>query len=230
MLMDPQRVPEAADEVPSIESVVNVWPSQRNGRGGRFLANPDYVPAENDSPSDVVDANLRFLMQKGPEAAKYIRAIFRDARFEVVMNGDGHPQVVRSPDGAAYVLVATAESHKRRVSSPVWWRVGVAELIELTGDENQVLFNPGSAASVRVAGDVVRGAGELAEQEIVALYEELLGEYEGRCVLAWDIEENDSWVSAVAAGDPVKSRVAWPDRPSFPRDCPVSGFSWVGWW
>ncbi|TDD40909.1 hypothetical protein [Saccharopolyspora elongata] len=109
------------------------------------------------------------------------------------MNGAGHPQVVRSPDEAAYVLVAMAESPKRRVSSLVWWRVAVAELIELTCNENQVLFNPGSAASVCVAGDAVRDAYELAEQKIVAVYEELLGEYQGRCVLVWDIEEDDSW-------------------------------------
>lgn len=95
------------------------------------------------------------------------------------MNGAGHAQVVRSSDEAAYVLVATAESPMRRVSSLVWWRVGVAELIELTGNENQVSFIPGSAASVCVAGDAVQDAYELAEQKIVALYEEL--------------EEDDSW-------------------------------------
>lgn len=79
--MDPRWVREAAEEVPLIYSVVSVWPSQKNWCVGRFLAGPDYVPAENDSLSDVPDATLRFLMEKGPDGAKYLRAFFRDARF-----------------------------------------------------------------------------------------------------------------------------------------------------
>src|SRR4051812_18447421 len=67
MLTDPRWVPGAEDEAPPIEAVVGLWPFE-NGKVGKFRSNPDYRPVDEESPTDLVDAVLRLVVQNRAEA------------------------------------------------------------------------------------------------------------------------------------------------------------------
>ena len=133
--------PEWADGEPPFEAVVGVWAD------GRFRSNPEYRPRFPESPSDPVDAVLRL----GDTAQ--LRAVLEDATFELAMNGDGRPLVVRSPDDRPGLIVATSAPHRERVPAPAWRTIGLDEL----PGEHDVLVNPGGPAPVRLAASFFLG-------------------------------------------------------------------------
>lgn len=204
--LDPWRAPEAADSIPPPESVLGVWPSDGAGGVGRLRVNPDYVPSADESPTDAVDAMLRSLMRRGSDAAAYLQAVLCDVSFEVAMNGDGRALVVRSRDGSACLVVATAESHRRRVSAPAWCRVDLPGILDLLSDGGEVAFNPGGPASVCVADAFLRASCTLTQQDILALYAEFREQNADGCILPWRFGDDGSVGSVVGA----VSRTAWP--------------------
>jgi hypothetical protein len=167
--MDPAWQPASEADTPPIQSVVGLWPVEEEGKVGKFRPNPEYVPTDEDSPSDPLDAVLRLALQ-GRAEAEQIQLMLRDTLFDIAMNGDGRPLVTVSPDGISCVVVATGERHRQRVNSPDWRRIDLAELAELLADEVDVLFNPGGSAAVRLAGDFMRETLMMDEEEISELY------------------------------------------------------------
>jgi hypothetical protein len=163
LLMDPAWRPVAADEAPPAEAVVGLWPVE-DGVIGRFRPNPDYVPADENSPTDPLDLVLR-LMLAGQAETWRLRLMVRDSRYDVAMNGDGTPLVTTSPDGVPCVVVATAEPHRRRLRVPDWQQVDLGELVELLADGVDVLFNPGGPATTRLTGDFLRETTLLDQDE-----------------------------------------------------------------
>jgi hypothetical protein len=169
LLMDPAWQPQAENETPPISAVVGLWPLDSDGKVGKFRPNPDYVPSDEDSPADPLDAVLHLAM-RGEAEAELIQLMLRESVFDVAMNGDGRPMVAKSPDDIPCVVVATAEPHRRRVNSPGWRRVDLEELVELLDDDIDVLFNPGGPASVRLTGDFMRETAMLDDDEVARLY------------------------------------------------------------
>ena len=160
LLVDPAW---SGDGEPPLSAVVGLWPVE-DGAVGRFRANPDYAPSDPASPTDPVDALLRLAL-RGAADAEQIQLVLRDALFDVAMNGDGRPLVVRSPDDKPCVVVATAEPHRRRVRSPQWRRADVEELVGLLADGVDVLFNPDGPASVRLLGSFIRSTTLLTDED-----------------------------------------------------------------
>ena len=162
LLMDPGWEPEDEREPPPLQAVVGVWAVQEGGAVGKFQANPDYVPSDESSPSDPVDAALRLVL-RGELPIEQARGVLAEVLVDVAMNGDGRPLVVKSPDDVPCVVVCTGQVHRERVVSPDWRRIDLAGLDGLMG-EFDCLINPGGPAAIRLAGDFLRGAGREAPE------------------------------------------------------------------
>lgn len=191
LLMDPEWEPGEDDDVPPLESVLGAWPLGGDGTLGRFRGNPDYRPLNPDSPTDPLDAVLRRIVA-GMAEPEELQPLLRDLEFELAMNGDGRPLIIPAPDDALCALIVTAEQHRERVLSPAWRRVILEELIELLDGEFDVLFNPNGPASVRLAGDFVRAAQDLTDDEVSDLYRTLSGQDSGLDVVRWEISGTDA--------------------------------------
>ena len=193
LLMDPAWSPSEEDALPPVEAVVGLWPVEGDGRVGRFRANPDYVPADEHSPTDPLDAVLRLVLHGGAEA-EHIQLMLRDCLFDIAMNGDGKPLVVQSPDDIACVVVATAEPHRRRVSSPQWLRIDLDGLVMTLADGVDVLFNPGGPASVRLTGDFMRETFMMSDDEASAAYDRYRQE-SGARIVPWEPGQDEASVA-----------------------------------
>ncbi|MFE0019824.1 type VII secretion system-associated protein [Amycolatopsis sp. NPDC059021] len=185
LLMDPSWSPATENEAPPLEAVVGLWPLEE-GKLGKFRANPDYVPADENSPSDPLDAVLRLVMQ-GRAEAEHIQLLLRDSLFDLAMNGDGRPLVTRSPDDVLCVVVATGEAHRQRISSPQWRRIDLDDLVVSLADGVDVLFNPGGMAAVRLTGDFMRETSTMSDEQVAELYADHQ-ETSGLRVIPWDAE------------------------------------------
>ncbi|AGM08016.1 type VII secretion system-associated protein [Amycolatopsis keratiniphila] len=168
LLMDPGWEPETEDQRPPIEAIVGLWPIE-DGRAGKFRANPGYVPADENSPTDLLDAALR-LVSRGQGGPEQIQVMLRDSLFDIAMNGDGKPLVMKSPDDIPCVVIATGEPHRRRISSPDWRRVDLGELVEQLAEDVDVYFNPGGATAVRLNADFLRSSLDMDEEAVERLY------------------------------------------------------------
>ncbi|MET0495260.1 MAG: type VII secretion system-associated protein [Actinoplanes sp.] len=166
LLIDPEWQTDEEDE-PPFEAVIGMWPVGPDGTPGRFRSNPEYVPRFADSPSDPVDALLH-LATGGEAQAVQLQAVLRDATFDLAMNGDGRPLIVRSPDDVLCVIVATSAPHRQRVPCPDWQTVDLDELSALTAGDYDALFNPGGPAPVRLAADFLRTTVALDEAGLAA--------------------------------------------------------------
>lgn len=185
LLMDPAWSPASENEPPPIEAVVGLWPVEDEGKIGKFRANPEYTPTDENSPSDPLDAVLRLVLQGRAEAA-HIQLMLRDTLFDIAMNGDGNPLITKSPDDIPCVVVATGEPHRRRIASPDWQRIDLGELTELLADEVDVLFNPGGPAAVRLTGGFMRESLEMGDEQVAELYASINQDASGLRVVPWE--------------------------------------------
>ncbi|SER52123.1 hypothetical protein SAMN04488000_109276 [Lentzea albida] len=215
LLMDPAWAPSEEDELPPAEAVVGLWPVEADGRVGRFRANPDYVPADEHSPTDPLDAVLRLVLHGGAEV-EHIQLMLRDCLFDIAMNGDGKPLVVQSPDDIACVVVATAEPHRRRVSSPQWRRIDLDELVMLLADGVDVLFNPGGPASVRLTGDFMRETFMMSDDEVSAVHERFRQE-SGVRVVPWGPGQDETPAAQDSAAPRFSTETEAPTAPEARR-------------
>ncbi|MFC3456500.1 type VII secretion system-associated protein [Amycolatopsis speibonae] len=204
LLMDPAWRPASVNDSPPIESVVGLWPLEEEGKLGKFRANPDYVPTDENSPSDPLDAVLRLVMQGGAEA-EHIQLLLRDTLFDIAMNGDGNPLITKSPDDILCVVVATGEPHRQRLASPDWRRIDLGELVELLPDGVDVLFNPAGPAAVRLDGEFMRETLDMDDEQIAGLYAKSNQDVSGLRVVTWEPTADDA-----AAPKASESR---PDKP-----------------
>jgi len=191
LLMDPVWRPVAENEAPPIEAIAGRWPLDDDGSVGKFRANPEYVPADENSPSDPLDAVLRLVL-RGRAKTEHIQLMLRDTLFDIAMNGDGLPLVTRSPDEILCVVVATGELHRVRINAPDWRRIDLDELVELLADEIDVLFNPGGPASVRLTGNFMRETMLMDDETISALRAEYRNAEDLR-VIPWDLSGGERW-------------------------------------
>ncbi|WP_306750437.1 type VII secretion system-associated protein [Saccharothrix yanglingensis] len=205
LLMDPSWEPQTEDEAPPLEAVVGLWPVKPDGGLGPFRTNPGYLPSNPDSPADPMDAMLRLVISGDAEVEQF-QLLMRDSLFDIAMNGDDRPLVMRSPDDVPCVVIATSEVHRLRVSSPDWRRIDLVELVNMLADDVDVLFNPGGPASVRLVGDFMRRALALSDEEVGATYQRFHGG-QSLEVLPWEVPPVPGGRTATA-GEPEFATVA----------------------
>lgn len=165
LLLD--RGPESADAQPSPDAVMGLWPVHSDGTVGRFRGNPEYRPRDESAPSDPIDALLRLVVGDRTQVPR-LRLVLRDSMFEVAMNGDGRPLIMRSPDEQLCVVMATSAPHRDRVWSPGWRRVGIDELAGLLAEGFDVFVNPGGLSAVRLSAEFIRQTAEMSDADIAA--------------------------------------------------------------
>jgi hypothetical protein len=170
LLMDPDWRPAADAEVPDVDAVVGLWPLGPEGGVGAFQSNPDYRPRNAGSAADPLDALFR-MAGRGAGLADQIQLVLRDARFEVALNGDGRPLIVRSPDDVPCVVIATSAPQRERASAPQWRRIDLTELVSLLPDRVDVLFNPAGPMPFRLLGDFIRETLMMGDDEVAEAYE-----------------------------------------------------------
>ena len=170
LLMDPDWRPAPDAEVPEIDAVVGLWPLGPDGGVGAFQGNPAYRPRNADSAADPLDALFR-MAGRGTALADQIQLVLRDARFEVALNGDGRPLIVRSPDDVPCVVIATSAPQRERASAPQWRRIDLTELVSLLPDRVDVLFNPAGPMPFRLLGDFIRETLMMGDDEVAEAYE-----------------------------------------------------------
>ncbi|MEV4703723.1 type VII secretion system-associated protein [Actinoplanes sp. NPDC049316] len=200
LLMDPDWRPRPEDEVPPIEAVIGLWPLTADGSLGSFRSNPDYVPRDEDAVTDPLDAMLRLAME-GRMQADQLQLMMRDSLFEVALNGDGRPLIVRSPDDVRCVVVATSVPQLRRISSPDWQRTDLTGVVSLLPDEVDVLFNPGGPVPFRLTGDFLRETMIMSDEDVAAAYEAFRAEHadDGVEVVPWLIGDSAAEVTVETA-------------------------------
>jgi hypothetical protein len=189
LLMDPEWEPEGDEEVPPIEAVIGLWPLDAQGSVGRFRSNPEYRPRYENSPADPTDALLRLAM-RGDATMEQLQLILRDSLYDLALNGDGRPLIIKSPDDVPCVVIATSGAHRDRVSSPDWTRVDLMGLTERLADGIDVFLNPGGAASVRLTGSFIRETVMMSDEELAAAYEQMDGDAR-LTVIPWEIAADD---------------------------------------
>lgn len=184
LLMDPAWQPKVRNEEPPTESMVGLWPVDAAGKVGKFRANPGYVPSDDNSPTDPLDAVFHLLI-RGEADNVQLQHVLRDTFVDVAMTGETHPVIASSPDNVSCVVVATGEPHRLRFAAPAWRRVDLDELVELLADGIDVWFNPDGPAGVRLTGDFLRVTVLLTEEDLAEVSPDEIAA--GLRVTPWDM-------------------------------------------
>ena len=190
LLMDPDWRPGPAGDVPPAEAVIGAWPLAEDGSVGVFHGNPGYAPRDGAAATDPLDAVLRLTM-RGGMAAGQLQVMMRDAQFEVALNGDERPLVVKSPDDVRCVVLATGKRQRHRISAPEWRRMDLTGVVSLLPDDVDVLINPGGPVPFRLTGDFVRETMFMSDDDVAGAYEAFRAQDPGRGVevLPWVVGE-----------------------------------------
>ncbi|WP_433261101.1 type VII secretion system-associated protein [Actinosynnema sp. CS-041913] len=188
LLMDPVWQPVTDNDPPPTDAVVGLWPVEDHDRLGKFRANPDYRPSDEDSPTDPLDTVLRLVLMDRATTV-HIQLMLRDAFFDIAVDADGRPLVRTSPDDIPCVVLATSEPHRARVTSPDWSRVDLIELATLLADDIDVLINPGGPAEVRLTGDFIRETVLLNDEDLRTATPDS-GDTGGLRMARWEVPED----------------------------------------
>ncbi|MER5387744.1 type VII secretion system-associated protein [Saccharopolyspora sp. NPDC002686] len=158
LVLDPAWRPAVEGEAPPVEAVIGAWLLEADGSTGPFQPNPDYVPADEDSPTDPVDAAVR-LVVRGEYSETSVLSAMRDAMFGIALDEQGAAIVTQSPDGFPVVLVATAPAHARRLEVPSWQEISAQDLADSLPESGlDLLVNPAAPASMRVVATSFKAA------------------------------------------------------------------------
>jgi hypothetical protein len=137
-------------EPPPMGLTVGSWPLDESGRPGPFEPNPDYVPFDDETPTDPADALLRQLMN-GRDVGDRLIGCVRDAIVEIAVDDQDQPFVTPDPNGVMCVLVATAPAQRTESQLKNWWPIVGARLPEVVPDEVDILLNPDGPAPFRIS-------------------------------------------------------------------------------
>lgn len=157
VLVDPEWRPRFPDEQPPTQAMAGGWPLDEQGNPGKFQPNPEFVPVNDASPTDPIDAVLR-LINKGEADVDALIPTVRDAVLEVAVAEDGALLIGPAPDGAPCVAVATAAVHRQRVGNEHWGQVTADELVRVLPENTDILLNPAGPASMRLLADALRAS------------------------------------------------------------------------
>lgn len=158
VLLDPKWQPGGPDAQPPPEAIVGGWMLDADQKAGPFQPNPNYVPGDEQTPTDPTDALLRLIMRGENVGDKLIPTV-RDSVVEIAVDEDDQPLLSPAPDGVLSVLVATAPIQRTGSSMDRWWPVVGGRLPEVVPDGVDILLNPDGPAPFRLSTDALRDAG-----------------------------------------------------------------------
>ncbi|MBP2329127.1 hypothetical protein JOF56_009512 [Kibdelosporangium banguiense] len=155
VLLDPGWQPSTEDEVPPVQAIVGGWSLDEEGNPGRFEPNPQYVPSDASSPTDLADAVMHMIIAGEADVAVLID-VLGESTMEIAVDEEGYPLVGPAPDDVPCVAVITSEPHRERVGAEHWATVTIEELVEGLPPDTDILLNPGSPASTRIVAHTLR--------------------------------------------------------------------------
>ncbi|WP_245562792.1 type VII secretion system-associated protein [Nocardia araoensis] len=157
LLLDPWWKPAAEWSEPPTEAVIGGWMMDEDGKTGPFQPNPEYLPIDDEAPTDPTDALLHSIGE-GEPVGDVLLDLLRNSVVEIVCDDQDQPLVDTAPDGLPCVLVATAEVQKVDVGSGHWWPVLGSELPDVIPVGTDILLNPGGRAPLRLSAETLRNA------------------------------------------------------------------------
>lgn len=157
VLLDPKWRPGGQDEQPPPNAVVGGWMLDADDKPGPFQPNPNYVPGDDETPTDPIDALLRLVM-RGENVGDQLLPTVRDGVVEIAVDEEDQPLVSPAPDGVLCVLVATAPVQRSLSTLERWWPVVGARLPEVVPDGVDILLNPDGPAPFRLSADALRAS------------------------------------------------------------------------
>jgi hypothetical protein len=137
-------------EVPPNGLTVGTWQVDETGRSGPFEPNPDYLPFDDETPTDPTDSVLRLIM-RGEDVGDRLIPSVRDAVVEIAMDDQDQPLVTPAPDGMLCVLVVTSPAQRVDSQLTNWWPIVGARLPEVVPEEVDILLNPDGLAPFRLS-------------------------------------------------------------------------------
>lgn len=155
VLLDPAWQASTPGSAPPADVIVGGWMLGEDNILGPFQPNPHYVPGDEATPTDPVNAILRLIVD-GADLADQLVALVRDTVVEIGCDKQDQLLMVEAVGGPRYALVVTADVHKCRVEAARWWPVLGSMLPEVVPRGAGILFNPGDPAQFRLAPEVLR--------------------------------------------------------------------------
>lgn len=155
ILLDPVRQTDPLPAAP--DTIVGGWMVAEDGAVGPFEPNPRYIPADDSTPTDPVDALLRRIAA-GESLADDLVEWILNAIVEIGCDEQDRPLIGRAPDGVTCAVVATAALQKQDVDADRWWPVLGRELPDILPPSTDILLNPNGSAPFRLITAVLRAA------------------------------------------------------------------------
>ncbi len=155
VLLDPTWQTENPSGDPPVEAIVGGWRLDKNGSLGPFQSNPRYIPRNDSTPTDPIDALLR-LIANGDDCSDQIIPTLRNTVVQLACDSQDQLCIAPAPDDVTCALVVTAEVHKQRLNVPHWWAILGAQLPEVIPVGIDVLFNPGGEHQFRLTTEAIR--------------------------------------------------------------------------
>ncbi|MBF6228748.1 type VII secretion system-associated protein [Nocardia abscessus] len=159
VLFDPHWSGDPTQRTPPVEVMVGGWRLEQDGELGPFRPNPSYLPQTPHTPSDPIDALLRLIAAGESRSDEIIPTLTRTV-VAIACDDQNQPRIAFSPDERPCVVVVTAEIHKQYLPVPRWIPVLGSLLPEVVPSHTDVLFNPSSDHSFRLANNAIRPAGQ----------------------------------------------------------------------
>ncbi|MET8796141.1 type VII secretion system-associated protein [Nocardia sp. NPDC004568] len=160
-LTAPGWEPDETAQQPPVHVIVGGWQIDDDGRSGPFEPNLAYLPADESTPSDPLDALLRRAADDASQSTDRQRLIsdflatLRHSIVDIGCDAAGRP-VIGTTDGVPCVLIATAAVQRQGVDADRWHPVVGENLADVVPAGVDVLINPYSCAPCRLAVDALR--------------------------------------------------------------------------
>ncbi|WP_454197743.1 type VII secretion system-associated protein [Nocardia sp. Marseille-Q1738] len=163
ILTSPAWEPNESEQSPPARTIVGRWEIGTDGRVGPFEPNPAYLPPDEWSPTDPLDALLHLIGAGDADAAAELVPTLRQSVVEIGCDEHGRPVVETAPDEVPCVVVVTAEVQK--FGSPVhrWLPVVGDELPAVVPLGVDILLNANGRAAFRLRAEALRRHGSATQ-------------------------------------------------------------------
>ncbi|BDT92273.1 hypothetical protein IFM12275_22490 [Nocardia sputorum] len=159
VLTSPAWEPNESEQSPPPRTIVGRWKIGADGQVGPFEPNPAYLPPDEQSPTDPLDALLHLIHAGDADAGAELVPTLRQSVVEIGCDEHGRPVIDKAPDDVPCVLVVTA--HAQKFGPPVqrWLRLVGDELPAVIPPGVDILLNANGRAAFRLRAEALHRDG-----------------------------------------------------------------------
>ncbi|MFE7802585.1 type VII secretion system-associated protein [Nocardia sp. NPDC057440] len=144
-----------ASKQPPPEAIVGRWIVDQNGNVGPFQPNPDYLPTDDATPTDPLDAILRLIAEGDQQLIDEFVSTLCHSIVEVGCDKHNRPVTSVMPDDTVCIVIVTAQAQKVGVEVDHWWPMVGSDLPEIAPAGTGILFNPNGCTSLCLVADAL---------------------------------------------------------------------------